>query len=204
MICRSTGCVQAGAAAASRLTADLTARGSSLWGGRLRSQVRLAEAREQTAVLFYQPSIQGAFRNVSDALVAYRKTREFRTQQELFFRSVEDAARRSHMRYNGAVTGYLEVLTNETNAFSAELGVVQARLNELLAVVQLYQSLGGGSAAIARGIGCLSLGSKYLSPVATFRSGRGAADPRACSHRAGRAHRPFPVPPRRCRRIRLQ
>jgi len=113
-------------------------------GGRLRSQVRLAEAGQQTAVLSYQQSIQGAFRNVSDGLVAYRKTREFRTQQELLFRSAEDAARLSHMRYNGGVTGYLEVLTNETNAFSAELGLVQAQLNELLAVVQLYQALGGG------------------------------------------------------------
>jgi multidrug efflux system outer membrane protein len=113
-------------------------------GGRLRSQVRLAEARQQTAVLSYQQSIQGAFRGVSDGLVAYRKTREFRTQQELLFRSAEDAARLSHMRYNGGVTGYLEVLTNETNAFSTELGLVQARLNELLALVQLYQVLGGG------------------------------------------------------------
>ncbi len=113
-------------------------------GGRLRSQVRLAEARQQTAVLSYQQSIQGAFRDVSDALVAYRRTREFRTQQELLFRSAEDAARLSHMRYNGGVTGYLEVLTNETNAFSTELGLVQAQLNELLAVVQLYQALGGG------------------------------------------------------------
>jgi multidrug efflux system outer membrane protein len=113
-------------------------------GGRLQSEVRLAEARQQTAVLLYQQSIQGAFRSVSDALVAYHKTREFRAQEELLFRSAEDAARLSHMRYNGGVTGYLEVLTNETNAFSAELGLVQARLNELLAVVQLYQALGGG------------------------------------------------------------
>ena len=113
-------------------------------GGRLRSEVRLAEARQQTAVLFYQQSIQGAFRSVSDALVAYHKTREFRAQEELLFRSAQDAARLSHMRYTGGVTGYLEVLTNETNAFSAELGLVQARLNELLALVQLYQALGGG------------------------------------------------------------
>src|SRR5579862_3423701 len=55
--------------------------------GRLHSGVRLAEARQQTAVLLYQQSIQGAFRNVSDALVAYRKTREFRAQQELLFQS---------------------------------------------------------------------------------------------------------------------
>jgi multidrug efflux system outer membrane protein len=113
-------------------------------GGRLRSGVRLAEAQQRTATLFYQQSIQGAFRSVSDALVAYRKTREFRAQQDSLFQSAEDAARLSHMRYTGGATGYLEVLTNETNAFSAELGLAQARLNELLALVQLYEALGGG------------------------------------------------------------
>jgi multidrug efflux system outer membrane protein len=113
-------------------------------GGRLRSGVRLAEAQQQSAELSYQQSIQGAFRSVSDALVAYRKTREFRVQQELLFQSAQDAARLSHMRYQGGATGYLEVLTNETNSFGAELGLAQARLNELLALVQLYEALGGG------------------------------------------------------------
>jgi multidrug efflux system outer membrane protein len=112
--------------------------------GRLRSNVRFTEAQREASLLFYQQTIQGAFRGVSDALIAYRKTREFREQQELLFGSAQDAARLSHMRYTGGVTGYLEVLTNETNAFSAELGVVQAQLNELLALVQLYEALGGG------------------------------------------------------------
>ena len=113
-------------------------------GGKLRSGVRLAEARQKTAVLVYQQSIQTAFRSVSDALVAYRKTREFREQEELLFQSAQDSARLSHMRYTGGVTGYLEALTNETNAFSAELAVVQAHQSELLALVQLYEALGGG------------------------------------------------------------
>jgi outer membrane protein, multidrug efflux system len=112
--------------------------------GRIRSNIRFAEAQQQGALLFYQQTIQGAFRNVSDALIANRKSKEFRSQQELLFQSAQDAARLSHMRYNGGVTGYLEVLTNETNAFSAELGLVQAQLNELLALVQVYQALGGG------------------------------------------------------------
>jgi len=112
--------------------------------GKIRSNVRFAEAQRQGALLFYEQTIQGAFRSVSDALIANRKSKEFRTQQELLFQSAQDAARLSHMRYNGGVTGYLEVLTNETNAFSAELELVQAQLNELLALVQVYQALGGG------------------------------------------------------------
>jgi outer membrane protein, multidrug efflux system len=112
--------------------------------GKLRSNVRLAEAQHQEAVLFYQETIQGAFRDVSDSLVAYRKTQEFREQQQLLVNSAQDATRLSHMRYSGGVASYLEVLTNDTNYFSAELGLVQAQLNELLALVQLYKGLGGG------------------------------------------------------------
>ena len=112
--------------------------------GRLRSNVRLTEAQQQQALLFYQQTIQGAFRDVADALIAYRKTQETRQQQELLVTAAQDASRLSQMRYNGGVASYLEVLTNDTNYFSAELGLVQAQLNDLLALVQLYQSLGGG------------------------------------------------------------
>ncbi len=112
--------------------------------GRLRSNFRLAEAQRQDAVLFYQQTIQGAFRDVSDALIAYRKTQEFRGQQQLLAGSAQDAARLSDMRYKGGVTSYLEVLTNQTNYFTAELGLAQAQFNELQALVQLYKALGGG------------------------------------------------------------
>lgn len=112
--------------------------------GRITSTVHLAEAQQQQALLSYEQSIQDAFRDVSNALIAYRKTREFREQQELLANSARDASRLSLMRYQGGVADYLEVLTNDTNAFAAELGLVQARYNELQAIVQLYQALGGG------------------------------------------------------------
>jgi multidrug efflux system outer membrane protein len=112
--------------------------------GKLRSNVRLAEAQQQEAVLFYQETIQGAFRDVSDSLVAFRKTQDFRAQEQFLVNSAQDAARLSHMRYSGGVASYLEVLTNETNYFSAELSLVQAQSDELLAFVDLYRALGGG------------------------------------------------------------
>jgi outer membrane protein, multidrug efflux system len=113
-------------------------------GGRIRSNVKFTEARQQEAELVYQESIQQAFRGVSDALVEYRKDREFREQQEQLAFSAEDAARLSETRYRGGATSYLEVLTNETNYFDAELGLAQARLNELLGLVRIYRNLGGG------------------------------------------------------------
>jgi multidrug efflux system outer membrane protein len=113
-------------------------------GGRLKSNVRFAEAQHEQTLLAYQQTVQGAFRDVSDALVAYRKDREFRIQQQHLFDSAQQAAQLSQQRFKAGTTDYLEVLTNETNAFSAELGLAQAQGNELIALVQLYQALGGG------------------------------------------------------------
>jgi multidrug efflux system outer membrane protein len=95
-------------------------------------------------LLTYQQTIQGAFRDVSNTLVAYRKNQEFRTQQEHLVEAAQDAARLSGVRFKAGTTDYLEVLTNNTNYFSAELGLAQAQGNELSALVQLYQALGGG------------------------------------------------------------
>ena len=113
-------------------------------GGRLKSGVRLAEAQHEQLLLTYQQAIQGAFRDVSNALVAYRMNREFRIQQQNLVESARDAARLSELRFKAGSTDYLEVLTNETNSFSAELALAQAQGNELNALVQLYQALGGG------------------------------------------------------------
>jgi outer membrane protein, multidrug efflux system len=113
-------------------------------GGRLKSNLRLTQAQREQMALTYQQTIQGAFRDVSDALIAYRKDQEFRAQQEHLLESAQDAARLSEDRFKSGTSDYLEVLTNDTNAFTAELSLAQAQGNELVALVQLYQALGGG------------------------------------------------------------
>jgi multidrug efflux system outer membrane protein len=95
-------------------------------------------------VLIYQQSIQQAFREVSDSLVAYRKNREFREQEALLTNAAADATRLAGSRYRGGVTSYLEVLDSDTRHFDAQIGLSQAWLSERLALVQLYNALGGG------------------------------------------------------------
>ena len=113
-------------------------------GGRIKSNVKLSEARKEEMLLTYQRTIQQAFRGVSDSLVEYQKNREFRERQQELLLAAQDAAQLSEMRYQGGATSYLEVLTNETNSFNAELGLAQAQLNELLGLVDIYRNLGGG------------------------------------------------------------
>jgi outer membrane protein, multidrug efflux system len=113
-------------------------------GGALRSQLRLARAQWQESVLSYQQTVQNSLGQVSNALIAYDKDRQFREQQELLAQAAERSDRLSLVLYRNGGASYLQVLTNETNYFSAELNLVDAQLNERLALVQLYQALGGG------------------------------------------------------------
>jgi multidrug efflux system outer membrane protein len=113
-------------------------------GGRLRSGLTLARAQWQESVLSYQQTVQNALEQVSNSLVASQKNREFREQQELLTQAAQQTDQLSEILYKNGGASYLQVLTSETNYFSAELNLVQAQRNERLALVQLYQSLGGG------------------------------------------------------------
>jgi len=86
--------------------------------------------------------VRQAFREVSDALVGYRKLRECREQQALLLASADDARRLADVRYVGAAASYLEVLDADTRRFNAELGLADAQFQELS--VTIYRALGGG------------------------------------------------------------
>lgn len=112
--------------------------------GRLRANVRLTEALQQEALVSYEKAIQNGFREVSDALVGYRKTVEQRSQQELLVEALRESTRLSRLRYQGGLDSYLQVLDADRNLFQGELLLAQLRREELLSIVQLYRALGGG------------------------------------------------------------
>ena len=123
---------------------DTTASLPIFNAGRLRANVRATKAQQQQALLAYKQTIQQAFREVSDALIAVRKNREFRQDREKRFLAADAQTKLAETRFFGGVTSYLEVLIGEQSRFDEELNVVQALGNELLAVVALYRALGGG------------------------------------------------------------
>jgi multidrug efflux system outer membrane protein len=113
-------------------------------GGRIKSNVRLAEAEQQIALIQYERVIQNAFRQVSDALIQYRQTKEVRIKRELLETTLQDRSRLAYMRYRGGVSTLLNALDADRDLFEAEVGLAQTRRDELLALVQLYRALGGG------------------------------------------------------------
>jgi len=112
--------------------------------GRLRSNVRLAEAQRDQALVAYERSIQTAFSDVSNALIAHQRTRETRLEQERLVVTLEDRKRLAYVRYQGGVDTQLNALDADRDLFATELTLAQVRYSELVSVVQLYKALGGG------------------------------------------------------------
>jgi outer membrane protein, multidrug efflux system len=112
--------------------------------GRIRSTVRLANAQRDIALVQYERTIQTAFTEVSNALIAHQRVRESRVQQQALVVTLEDRKRLAYMRYTGGVDTQLNALDADRDLLRAELDLRQIKLNELLSVVQLYKALGGG------------------------------------------------------------
>ena len=112
--------------------------------GRIKSGVRLAEAERDHALVQYERTIQTAFAEVSDALIAHQRVRESREKQEALVRALEDRLRLAYVRYRGGVDTQLNALDADRDLFQAQLDLARLRLDEMLTVVQLYKALGGG------------------------------------------------------------
>jgi len=112
--------------------------------GRLKSNVKLAEAERESALIQYQKAIQTGFSEVSNSLIAHQKVRESRKKQELLVFALQDRLRLAYIRYRGGVDTQLDALDADRDLFNAELTLSQIRLQEVLTVVQLYKALGGG------------------------------------------------------------
>jgi multidrug efflux system outer membrane protein len=112
--------------------------------GRLRSNVKFTEAEKREAVIRYEKTIQTAFREVSDALIGYRKNTEQLEQEQLLIGALRESNRLSQIRYQGGLDSYLQVLDAERNLFNEELVLAQIRRAQLSDIVELYRALGGG------------------------------------------------------------
>jgi outer membrane protein, multidrug efflux system len=113
-------------------------------GGKLKGQLEYSKQQKEEMVLTYQKTILTAFRDVSNALIAAQKQRTAREQQQKLVDAAQDATRLARIRYQGGSTSYLEVLTTDSNLFSAQLNLISAQQSEALTLVQLYSALGGG------------------------------------------------------------
>ena len=113
-------------------------------GGAIAGQVKSAEAVQQQALITYQQAIQTAFREVDDALIDQRRTREQLDALVQQVGSLRQYANLAWLRYENGYTSYLEVLDAESRLYNAELAHTQAQGTLFQALVNLYKAMGGG------------------------------------------------------------
>ncbi|WP_294270336.1 efflux transporter outer membrane subunit [uncultured Sphingomonas sp.] len=112
--------------------------------GRRNAQLKLSRAQADELTAAYQRTVQGAFREVADALVARRRYAEQIEAQTRAVDAQRRLARTARLRYTNGIAIYLEVLDAERNLFSAEQQLLTLRSAALQNDVTLYVALGGG------------------------------------------------------------
>jgi multidrug efflux system outer membrane protein len=113
-------------------------------GGRNLASLELAAAIEREALARYEQSIQQAFRETEDALIAHTKAGEALGSQREAVRASRQALGVAESRYASGLTTYLNVLDSQRTLLAAEIAESRTLLAQAAAVVRLYRALGGG------------------------------------------------------------
>jgi multidrug efflux system outer membrane protein len=120
-------------------------------GGRLFGEVEAVQARERQALARYQKTLQTAFRETHDALIAQARAREIFDAESARARALADSLRLARIRYENGLTSQLEVLDAERNLLSAELNRRDALRAQRAAVADVVKALGGGWTGLPEG-----------------------------------------------------
>jgi len=112
-------------------------------GGRLVNEQRAAQARADQSRAAYEQTVLVALREVGDALVGVRTSRDQAAALDLQVAALMRARALADMRYQAGLSSYLDLLDAERALFASELAQAQTRQLQLVSVVQLYKALGG-------------------------------------------------------------
>lgn len=113
-------------------------------GGRNRATLQAAEVGREIALADYERAIQGAFREVADALAARGTLGQQLDAQQSFVDAAVDSQRLSDIRFREGAESYLAVLDAQRSRYAAEQDLIGLRLQRLANQVTLYKVLGGG------------------------------------------------------------
>jgi len=112
--------------------------------GAIAGQVKASEAVQQQLLVRYQQAIQTAFREVDDALVDQKRSREQLQAQREQVGTLRQYARIARLRFDEGYTSYLEVLDAERSLFNAQLSYAQTQGVIFQSLVNVYKAVGGG------------------------------------------------------------
>ncbi len=108
------------------------------------ANVQAESARREAALLTYTQSVQSAFRETRDALIAHRQTRTTLAAQSERRRQLKNALELAELRYRAGYSGYLEVLDAQRQLLQAQSQEILAARDRRFALIELFKALGGG------------------------------------------------------------
>ncbi|HLH88351.1 MAG TPA: TolC family protein [Xanthobacteraceae bacterium] len=113
-------------------------------GGALIGALEQAKGKQLELLQDYRKSVLSGFNDVEQALIAIQQQALHERYQEEVVRTSELAYRKSKEKLEGGVLDIVTLTQTQQTWFTAQDTLAQVRLARLLAVVQLYQALGGG------------------------------------------------------------
>ncbi|UCR84274.1 AdeC/AdeK/OprM family multidrug efflux complex outer membrane factor [Pseudomonas chlororaphis] len=111
--------------------------------GSLRASLDYAKLQKDISVAQYEKSIQTAFQEVADGLAARQTYSDQLDAQRSLVEATQDYYRMAEHRYRTGVDSNLVFLDAQRSLFSAQQGLINDRLAQLIAEVNLYTALGG-------------------------------------------------------------
>lgn len=147
------------AGSASTDLGDLFKSGTSVWsftpqislpifaGGANVANLNISKADRDIAVATYEKTVQTAFREVSDALSVRATVADRLTAQERLTIAAADSTRLSQQRRDAGLDSALTLLDAQRSLYTAQQGLITARLAQATNLVTLYKTLGGGAPA---------------------------------------------------------
>lgn len=127
--------------------------GASIGGGLLQpifnrgqneTRLKVSESQQREALHQFKKTLLNAGKEVSDALTMYESALEKNKIRDLQLDALSKSVQYSQELLQNGFANYTEIITARQSLLGAELGQVNDRLQQLQAVVYLYQALGGG------------------------------------------------------------
>jgi NodT family efflux transporter outer membrane factor (OMF) lipoprotein len=113
-------------------------------GGRLRGVLTLRESQQREAVIFFQKTVLRAWKEVDDALTAYREAQRRRADVARSVTENQAALQAARQRYSEGAIDFLNVITTQSRLLQSENDLADSDTQIATGLVNLYRALGGG------------------------------------------------------------
>ena len=112
--------------------------------GRVQARMKIADARTEASLAFYEQTVLKALEETEDALVDFGHEQTRQQFLEISAQASQQAADLAHQRYEGGITDFLSVLDSERTLLEAQDRLAAGQTRTVTALVAVYKALGGG------------------------------------------------------------